>query len=222
MEIAMSDSFFLCQFMLQLYRERGGDPNFWGEPLNAISNASFLFAAAFGLDLAVKRRDLKPTSLVLILLAATIGCGSFLFHTMPTVATMWLDVIPITLFQVVFLWFISRTLLPANVWQAAAIVALVVGTSYALMPIKSLLNGSLFYFPSLFAMWIYSLIWARKSEVERGLLALAALFFSFAIIARSIDWEVPWSFGTHFLWHLLNGAVVYSALRTWILASPLR
>ncbi|MCU0717134.1 MAG: ceramidase [Pirellula sp.] len=218
----MSDSFFVCQFMLQLYRERGEAPNFWGEPLNAISNASFLFAAAFGLDLAVKRRDLKPTTLVLILLAATIGCGSFLFHTMPTVATMWLDVIPITLFQVVFLWFISRTLLPANVRQAVAIVALVVGTSFVLMPIKSLLNGSLFYFPSLVAMWIYSLIWARKSEVERGLLGFAALFFSLAIIARSIDWEVPWSFGTHFIWHLLNGAVVYSALRTWILASPLR
>lgn len=218
----MTDTYFISQLMLQLYRERGGDPSFWGEPLNALSNASFLVAAAFGMDLAVKRRDLVPATLVLILLAATIGCGSFLFHTIPSVQTMWLDIIPITLFQIAFMWLLSRTILPANAWQAAAIVAVVVGASYALMPIKLLLNGSLFYIPSLLAMWIYSVIWARKSESERGLLALAAAFFSLALAARSLDWEVPWSMGTHFLWHLLNGAVVYSALRTWIISAPLR
>jgi hypothetical protein len=27
---------------------------------------------------------------------------------------------------------------------------------------------------------------------------------------------VQWQFGTHFLWHVLNGVVVYMTLRTWI------
>jgi hypothetical protein len=27
---------------------------------------------------------------------------------------------------------------------------------------------------------------------------------------------VAWHFGSHFLWHLLNGVVVYLALRVWI------
>jgi hypothetical protein len=27
---------------------------------------------------------------------------------------------------------------------------------------------------------------------------------------------VPWHFGSHFLWHVMNGVVVYMALRAWI------
>ncbi|XZE44220.1 ceramidase domain-containing protein [Pirellulaceae bacterium SH467] len=216
---AMQSLFPLGQFMLQMYRERGGDPAFWAEPFNAISNASFLIAAALGLDFATRKRSLNPTSLALILLAATIGCGSFLFHTVPTLATMWLDIIPITLFQILYLWLISRKLLSIPGWPAALIVVGVVGASYVLMPMKTPLNGSLFYIPSWAAMLVYSLIWARKSPVERGLLALSALFFTLAIAARSVDWDVPWAIGTHFLWHLLNGIVVYTALRSWVLAT---
>lgn len=207
------------QIMLQLYRERGGDPAFWAEPFNAISNASFLIAAALGLDFATRRRSLDPATLALIVLAATIGCGSFLFHTVPTIPTMWLDIIPITLFQILFLWLISRKLLSIPAWLAALIVMVVVGGSYALMPFKSPLNGSLFYIPSWMAMLVFSLIWAWTSPVERGLLALSVLFFTLAIAARSMDQDVKWSIGTHFLWHLLNGIVVYTALRSWVLAS---
>ncbi len=34
-----------------MYRERSGDPAFWAEPMNALTNASFIIAAAFALDL---------------------------------------------------------------------------------------------------------------------------------------------------------------------------
>jgi hypothetical protein len=132
---------------------------------------------------------------------------------------MWLDIIPITLFQILFLWLISQKLLSTGRWISAGIVIVVVGTSFLLRPIHQPLNGSLFYIPSLLAMLIFGALWAKRSATEPYLLGVTASFFALAITARSIDWIVPWPLGTHFLWHLLNGVVVYTALRTWIIAS---
>ncbi len=217
----MSNVFQISQALLHMYRERSGDPAFWAEPLNALSNASFVIAAAFALDLAIRQQALRPNTLVLISLAGIIGCGSFLFHTVPSNHNMWLDIIPITLFQILFLWLISQKLLSNNGWISAGIVIAVVGSSFALMPIDKPLNGSLFYVPSLVAMLAFGALWAKRSTVEPYLLGCTACFFALAITARSVDWIVPWPFGAHFLWHLLNGIVVYTALRTWIVAALL-
>jgi hypothetical protein len=217
----MSSVAQIGQELLEMYRERSGDPAFWAEPLNALTNASFVVAAGFGLDLAIRRRVLLPAAVALISLAAAIGCGSFLFHTLPSPQTKWLDIIPITLFQILFLWLISRKLLSSSRWMSAAIVLVVVGCAFALMPFHKPLNGSLFYIPPWMAMLAFGALWAKRSKAEPYLLLGAACFFALAITARSIDWIVPWSYGTHFLWHLLNGLVVYTALRTWIVASQL-
>ena len=88
----MPNQFQISQALLKMYRERSGDPTFWAEPLNALSNASFVIAAAFALELAISKRALKPSTLALILLAGAIGCGSFFFHTVPSYPTMWLDI----------------------------------------------------------------------------------------------------------------------------------
>jgi hypothetical protein len=208
----------ISQEILQMYRERSGDPAFWAEPFNAISNASFVIAAAFGLDLAIRRQALTPSAVALISIAGAIGCGSFLFHTIPLPLTKWLDILPIMLFQILFLWLIARDLLSINGWISAGIVILMVGSSLALMPIRQPLNGSLFYIPSLVAMFAFGTLWAKRRPTEPFILLGAACCFTLAIIARSIDWIVPWSGGTHFLWHLLNGFVVYAALRTWIVS----
>jgi len=204
-----------------MYRERSGDPAFWAEPFNALSNASFIIAAAFAMDLAIRRRALTPSAIALILIAGVIGCGSFLFHTIPLPLTKWLDILPIMLFQIIFLWLISRDLLSINGWISAGIVIVVVGSSLALMPILQPLNGSLFYIPSLAAMFTFGTLWAKRRRTEPFILLIAACCFTVAITARSIDWIVPWPWGTHFLWHLMNGFVVYAGLRTWIVAISL-
>jgi len=112
----MSNVFQISQALLYMYRERSGDPAFWAEPLNALSNASFVIAAAFALDFAICKRALQPSTLALISLAAVIGWGSFLFHTVPSYPSMWLDIIPITLFQILFLWMIFQKLLLCSGW----------------------------------------------------------------------------------------------------------
>jgi riboflavin transporter FmnP len=202
--------------LLQIYRERNGNQEFWGEPINALSNASFLLAAALALHLAIQRQATTPMTLSLIALAATIGLGSFLFHTAVSPLTMWLDIIPIVLFQIVFLWLACREMLGWPLVASLSFVMAIVGTSFALLPIHRYMNGSLFYMPSLIAILVVGGLWSLHAVYEPGLLLVAGVCFILAIMARSLDWVVTFSVGSHFVWHLMNGVVIYLALRSWI------
>ena len=212
----MSHLFEVCNKLLGLYRERGFSPEFWAEPLNALTNASFLIAAFFAWDFASRRRVATRTTNALLSLAGVIGFGSFLFHTIPNRLTLVLDVVPIALFQVGFLWLASHKMLSLSRLASAAIVAGVFGLSFALFPLHQPLNGSLFYMPSLVAMLTIAILWARRNNTESYLLVGAACCFALAVTARSVDWIVAWRYGTHFIWHILNGVVVYLLLRAWI------
>ena len=83
------------------YCERGGDPAFWAEPLNAVSNAAFIIAALF----ATREFFLRPSGqrglaeAGLILLVYVIGIGNFLFHTYATRWASIADTAPIGLFM---------------------------------------------------------------------------------------------------------------------------
>jgi hypothetical protein len=212
----MPSIFEVCDAMLGIYRERQGNPDFWSEPLNALSNAAFLIAAFFAWDFASRRQATTHTTIALVSLVGLIGFGSFFFHTVPNHFTMWFDVAPIALFQMLFLWLAGHRILRLSRLASAALVIGVVGLSFALFPVHKPFNGSLFYFPSLLAMLVIGLVWSRKSRCEPYLLVIAACCFTLAIIARSVDMIVPWQFGSHFVWHLSNGLVVYLALRAWI------
>ncbi len=204
------------QNLLNIYRERGIDPSFLAEPMNAFTNASFLLAALAAWCLASRTGLLTESTWLLIALAASIGFGSFLFHTCPTHATMWLDVIPISLFQVAFLWLAGRHMLQLPVVAAIGMIVAVVGLSFAALPFHKPLNGSLFYIPALLAIAGIGLAVFCQRGPEPLLLPMAAVVFAIAIFARTIDWSVPFSAGTHFLWHLLNGLVLYLSMRAWI------
>lgn len=212
----MSRFFEVNDGSLGIYRERGFSPEFWAEPMNAITNIAFLAAALLAWELASRRRVTTRTTNFLLSLATAIGFGSFLFHTVPNHLTMALDVVPIALFQILFLWLVSHRLLRISRWASAAMVIGIVGLSFVLFPIHEPFNGSLFYLPSLLAMLTMGIAWSKKSSDEPYLLVTAACCFLLAVTARSFDKLVPWSFGTHFLWHSLNGVVVYLVLRTWI------
>ena len=203
--------------ILTIYRERNGDPAFWAEPFNALTNVSFLVAAAFAYRLAVRRNAADPLTVTLVSLAGVMGLGSFVFHTAAGPVTRWLDVVPIVLFQVLFLWLAYHRILGfRKVWATAVVVGVVVA-SFVLMPVHHPLNGSLFYLPSWAAVLVLGLTTAAADRFrEPYLLLMAAGCFTVAIAARSSDWVVPWPIGSHFLWHVINGVVVYLGLRSWI------
>ena len=82
------------------YCERGGDPSFWAEPLNAISNGAFVIAGLIGAWQLMRspRKDYALFEWLLVVLVICIGIGSFMFHTYATVWAIPFDTIPISLF----------------------------------------------------------------------------------------------------------------------------
>lgn len=198
------------------YRERGLDPSFWAEPINAWSNLAFLFAAIFAARLAHRRNALTDHTTLLVGLAGVVAIGSFIFHTTARSITMWLDIIPIALFQIACLWLVGTHLLNWRRVPTAIFIVAVVGISFLSLPLRPILNGSLFYLPALVALLIVGITLGRSSHKERLNILIAAFVFSLALVARTVDRSSPWPLGTHFLWHLLNGLVIYLTLRVWI------
>ena len=204
---------------MDVYCERVG-MGFFAEPLNAFTNVSFLIAAWLAWMLA-RRTDTLSTSLqVLIGLGAATGVGSILWHTTPNSLTFWLDIIPILLFIMAYIWLHTRRVLQLSAPVAALSVAGFLLLTFAAMSVAQVLHGALVYTPGLLVVLVLGLLHARAQLADRYGLLLAAVVYFAALFFRTIDNEVCGSLpiGTHFLWHLLIGSVTYLAMRPLILA----
>src|SRR5215213_3318586 len=117
--------------MIDAYCERTG-PGLLAEPLNALSNVSFFIAAWAAWLLARRLGRLSAGVQVLLALALAVGVGSVLWHTLATPWALVLDIIPILLFVVCFIWLYTRSVagMPTLVAQAS-VAAFVVATFFA-------------------------------------------------------------------------------------------
>ena len=213
------------------YCERGSDPAFWAEPLNALSNAAFLIGAllaAWELARAAPRRAVAEWALVV--LVAVIGAGSFLFHTFATRWASIADVAPIGVFMLAYLGYALRRLLGLQ-WTAVAI-----GLALFIIALKGsgdiacqrsgllgiaaasrgpCLNGTLGYLPAFLAMGGIGLaLKVQAHKASPNLLAAAGIFLA-SMALRTVDMELcdatrlgARTLGTHFLWHLLNATTL--------------
>lgn len=189
---------------------------FWAEPLNALTNLAFPLAA---LLIVPRLRRVRGHAEVwlLALLAAAVGVGSFLWHTLATPWSEWADVIPVGLFISVFLLaFLRRT--AGLAWPAALLLFVVYqALNLAVQGVApaDLFNGSVYYLPAwivLLSMAVYCRATGRAAS--RPLLAMW-LLFSLSLVLRSVDAALCPVFpvGTHFAWHLLNAGVLWLAMR---------
>lgn len=202
------------------YCERAGDPAFWGEPLNAVTNFCFTIAAIAALLLLRRHpnRSFRAVPDIWLLIAAlfTIGIGSFLFHTVPSGHTVLMDVLPITLFMHVYLIAALRRFLRLH-W--ALVVALWLAyTGFGVLAQfqfpAEMFNGTIMYIPTyLTLLLLTAAIWAKAPEFGRGF-AGVVLIWTFSLAFRTVDPEICEYFpiGTHFLWHTLNAVVLYRLL----------
>lgn len=195
---------------------------FWAEPLNAITNLAFIIAALYCWNLAVRRNRMEGLTLLLLLLLAAVGVGSFLFHTM---ATRWAgaaDTTPILLFILVYLFAATRRFFGAPVWMSVAVpilfVPFAIGFGAAWSSAMPSLNGSEGYFPVLVIIVVYGIALARLGHAAAGPLLAGAAVFSLSLTFRSIDSAVCAAIpiGAHFLWHVLNGVLLGTVLAAFI------
>lgn len=203
------------------------DPGFWAEPVNAITNASFLLAALVAFRFARQRDGLDPAVGLLLMLMIAIGVGSFLFHT---VATRWArlaDTLPITLFIVSYLVLTLRRGF-GLAWPWAAVLGL------AFLPLSGVLGGaaraltggalggSTGYLPALLALVVCGGLLQRRGNAAGRALLLAAALFLVSLTFRTLDQPLCPLFplGTHFAWHLLNGVLLGTLACTMAIMRP--
>jgi hypothetical protein len=217
------------------YCERGPDPSFWAEPLNAITNGAFILAALVAaVQLARSpRKDWALFEWLLIVIVACIGVGSFMFHTYATVWAIPFDTVPISLFMLGYLGYALRRFAGAPwIVVIAALVAFFFAVRYAqsipcsneLLPMtrgagKRCFNGTLGYTPAFAALVIVGLVLLVQGHAAAKYLLAGALIFLVSMTFRTIDYEVcRWAvrggrgLGSHFLWHSFNGLLLYVLL----------
>jgi hypothetical protein len=205
------------------YCERQG-PQWTAEPLNAVSNLAFFYwawrlwrQADAGLP-----RLARPQRCLAALLAL-VGAGSLVFHTLATVWGSILDVLFIGVFNVTYLILFLRLVARWRIaWALGGGVAFVLldRCAGALLPADAI-NGSVLYLPALavlFALTAYG--YALVPQAGRRM-AVAAAVFCVSLLARTLDQTLctSWPLGTHFIWHLLNGWVLYALSGAMVLGA---
>lgn len=203
---------------IDAYCERLG-PEFWAEPLNAITNGAF-FVAAFVCLVYARRCGVPMRGSLLWLwgLLIAIGIGSSLFHTFGTVWAAVTDVVPIYLFALSYLFIALKMdfgVGPLRTLLSLCLVAGVVYGAVGLVPegavtLPAWVRGGLSYFPALLAMIGFAAALAVTGRQGGRTIATAAVVFTVSLTFRSVDGAVCPAFplGTHFMWHLLNGVVL--------------
>lgn len=198
---------------IDAYCERMG-PQFWAEPVNAVTNLAFLVAAA------VMWRRSFGIGRVLCGILAVIGLGSFLFHTFAQPWAGLADVLPILLYVLTYIYAANRDFWGLPVWAALGLTALFFPYAALTVPMFERipgLGGTASYVPVPLLIAIYALLLRRRApETARGL-ALGVVILLVSMTARTLDGPLcaALPLGTHFLWHLLNALMLGWMIEVW-------
>ncbi|WP_045684155.1 ceramidase domain-containing protein [Martelella endophytica] len=201
---------------IDIYCERTA-AGFWNEPINALTNLAFIFAAMVAWRLAWQRARKSPLELTVIALVAIIGVGSFLFHTLATPLSAAFDVVPIWLFFFAYLLLVFTRISGGRAFDVIGyMVATLLGFVAIVFVVGQLgaggtLNGSLQYAPALLAMAVATAIALWRHHPVWRYFASATAIFIMSLTFRSLDQAAcvaTAGIGTHFLWHMLNATVL--------------
>ncbi|MEX5727314.1 FtsH-binding integral membrane protein [Rhodovulum iodosum] len=193
---------------IDAYCERT-DPGLWAEPVNALTNVAFVLAA-----IVMWRRGADlPLARALALVLGAIGVGSFLFHTRATVWASLADVLPIVAFILLYIYAANRAFWRLGRIPALLIAALFLPFAAATAPLFGQIPGlgsSSAYAPVPVLIGVYALLLRRRAPATAGGLALGAALLILSLTFRTLDGPLcaVTQFGTHFLWHLLNGVML--------------
>jgi hypothetical protein len=194
---------------VDIYCERL-DASFWAEPINAISNLSFIVAGFFLWRLRTPRSSLMAILVILI------GLGSFSFHTVANRLTGLLDVLAIALYLVAFAFLIpkqwSRNSLLIQLGSVLMLIVSIVLAQSLMAYLKPALPWlpSGMYLGAWLALMMFALVTQYSNKEAARFLWLAVIVFPVSLMSRQLDMPLCDSIGgTHWLWHLFNGITLF-------------
>ena len=194
---------------VDIYCERL-EASFWAEPINAISNLSFIVAGFFLWRLRSSHSKLIATLVILI------GLGSFSFHTFANRLTGLLDVLAIALYLVAFAFMIPKQWSRNSILiQLGSVLLLILSIVLAQLLISHLKPALPWLPPGVYlgawlALIIFTLVTQYSNPSAARFLWMAVIVFPASLLSRQIDMPLCDSIGgSHWLWHLLNGLTLY-------------
>lgn len=182
-------------------------PGLFDEPLNALTNLAFLLAALWAWRAWRAQGGGGSWPPILFALVASIGVGSFVFHSVPTPATLVGDFVPIQVFGLAFLAFVARTQLRLSrgATLGLALAFLAAWQLWIAATPRAALGGGIAYLPALAALAAAAWLVRRTGAALWRPMAGAAVALAAALAVRAWDLAVcpafPW--GLHWAWHLL-------------------
>jgi len=229
------------------YCERGTNEALLAEPVNALSNVAFLLAALAGFFIVLRRppEERNADQFLLPVLVLFIGLGSLAFHLYANSAAALADVVPISVFMLVYLGLaLNRFLGVPPAWTTLLVVGFTAIVAITMQvrcgeggvvsfndldgeSVKPCLNGSLFYFPALAGLIAIGLALSERGHKAAPWLLSAAAIFAVSVTLRSLDFALcdrlvfeGRKIGTHAAWHVLNALVLFLLMRASLEGGP--
>ena len=188
------------------------DFTYWSEPVNAVTNAAFLIAAAI---MAVRLRGSGLTlGWALVAVLTAIGIGSYLWHTHATGWAGLMDVLPILFFILIYVFAATRDFFGLRWWWALLAVVLffpyAIGVAAGIGRVVPGAGANAAYGAVALLIVLYGLgLLGRAPATARGLF-IGAGILAVSLTFRALDGPVcdVFPIGTHFMWHILNGIML--------------
>lgn len=197
---------------IDAYCERTG-PEFWSEPLNALTNIAFLLAAIWAWPRVRGMAGGQVLAVILVLIAV----GSGLNHTLAVAWAAAADTLAILHFILAYIYLATRDILLRPIWQAVLAVILFFPYAALTVPLFAWLGSSAGYapIPVLIAGYAFAAR-ARNADTARRL-AIGAGLLAVSIAVRTVDEPLcsVLPTGTHFLWHILNAIMLAWMIEAW-------
>ncbi len=197
-----------------LYCEQGSINQLF-EPLNSLSNMFFVLSAILLFLYFQKKKITDSKSKLFIGLISAIGFGSLIWHIVPTEVTFFLDVIPIALFLIIYLFFLLEKIVKQRRMASLimGVYLLVVVLGFIIFPVPFSSYGGIYIATLLFLSG--TVVAARLKNVLFKQASMIFVLFLVAFITRQLDLILCslFPFGTHFVWHMINAFIVYYGVK---------
>lgn len=188
-------------------------PGLFDEPLNAITNLAFIFAALL-VWYYLKSRNPPTISILLTVTLALIGVGSGLLHTFATVWGAIADVFFIAVFVIVYIYGANRYFFKLktlySIILTILVFALLIPLGYLIQNLFPFIGGSSTYASIATIIFIYGFLLLKSDKVVGIKLLIGGVILSISIGFRIIDLPYCEDFhlGTHWVWHVLNAVML--------------